>query len=421
MKYTIRVNPRDRQASPRLEAAARLLAVRKSTLSTIFLSLMLVAFTFQSQSTFAQSQSSNSVWPTTYSSRIIADDSFRRKFYGGLGIGSSWVEPDTSRVPGVDVNNRVNAGGQVTLGMDVSKWFSLEAHAATLGDAGLSPSGSIGYETMGLSGLAYVGKNRHQYNRHGFSGFGRIGVGVLKNEPSTGLVYSQVNSEHVLVGAGVEYATRMGIGIRAEAISFDTDVRYGQLGLLYRFGKQGRRIRKMETVAPETPTTPKPAPNPASKLIITPVPAVAVVMADNDYDGVIDSADQCPNTRSNVAVDGVGCAIFSGVIEGVNFNSGSADLTQNAQSILGGVVSTLNRYPNVKLTIMAHTDSQGDSNANKQLSKRRAKSVAVFLVNNGIRVSRLRALGYGESRPIDTNDTSNGRLRNRRVEFLSQQ
>jgi len=91
------------------------------------------------------------------------------------------------------------------------------------------------------------------------------------------------------------------------------------------------------------------------------------------------------------------------VIEDVNFNSGSAELTQNAQSILGGVVYTLDQYPNVKLAIMAHTDSQGDNNASNNLSRQRARSVAVYLIENGIPAQRLSASGYGESKPIDSN------------------
>jgi len=373
--------------------------------------LILVPLTFQSA--LAQSQPTASAQPVAFGDRYYDDDAFMRRIYGGIGIGRSFLEPDTSQVDGVDPNRRVNNAGQIMIGADLNKWLSVEGHAATLGDAGLSPSGSISYQEYGISALAYIGKNRHHFNRRGLIAFGRLGYGLLENEPSPGLAWEQVNPGHVLMGAGLEFATRMGLGVRAEAIAFDTDVRLGQLSLLYRFGKRRERRRELVVEAPQIEPTPAPVP----VIIPAPVPAVAVAPADFDVDGVHDSGDRCPNTQPGVAVDDFGCDLFNGVIEGVNFNSGSADLTQNAQSILNGVVMTLDRFPSVRLTIMAHTDSQGADNANKDLSKRRARSVAVYLVRNGVSASRLKAYGYGEARPIDSNDTVEGRLRNRRVEF----
>lgn len=360
------------------------------------------------QSALAQSQPT--AQPVAYND-YYHDDAFVRKFYGGIGFGKSWLEPDTSQVQGVDPNKRVNNAGQIMLGVDINKWLSVEGHAASLGEAGLSPSGSVGYETFGLSLLGYLGKNRHHYNRRGFSAFGRLGYGLLENEPSPGLNWEQVNPTHLLLGAGLEFATRMGLGVRAEAIAFDTDVRYGQLSLLYRLGKRPERRREAIVEAPKVEPLPTPV------IVPQPVQAIAVAPADTDVDGVYDSTDQCPNTQPGVAVDEIGCDLFTGVIEGVNFNTNSADLTPTAQSILNGVVTTLGQFPTVNLTIMAHTDSQGADQANKDLSKRRARSVAVYLVQNGVSATRLKAYGFGEDRPIDTNETSEGRLRNRRVEF----
>lgn len=360
-----------------------------------------------------QAQSQTTVQPVVYSDSYGSHDRFRFRIYGGVGIGKSWLEPDTSEVPGTDPNKRVNNGGQLMLGADVNKWVSVEGHASTLGDAGLSPSGTIAYETYGLSALLYTGKNRHRFNRSGLSAFGRIGYGYLKNEPSAGLRFRQVNSSHLLMGAGVEYAMRNGLGLRGEGILFDTDVRYGQLSLLYRFGKPVQRRREALVEAPKLEPTPTP--------VVTPVPAIAIAPMDSDADGVNDSIDQCPTTQTGVAVDQVGCDLFAGVIEGVNFNSGSADLTNDARTILSSVVNTLQQYPHVGLSIMAHTDSQGDNGANKQLSKQRARSVAVYLVRGGVSAKRLRAYGFGEDRPIASNDTEEGRLRNRRVEFRASQ
>jgi len=380
---------------------------------TTLIGASLFATMLHSGAAMAQSQNGSSTQAVGYNSNPGLSDTVTRKVYGGIGFGVSRLEPDTSEVDGLDPNRRINPAAQFMLGMDINKWVSVEGHVASLGEAGLSPSGTISYQTLGLSALAYAGKSRHRYNRRGFSGFARLGLGYLNNEPSDDLNFRQVNSTHLLLGAGLEYATRGGLGVRAEAIAFDTDVQFGQLSLLYRFGKRRERRPELIVEAPNVEPLPTPAP------VITPVPAVAVAVApaDSDTDGVVDTLDRCPGTQAGVAVDAQGCDLFNGVIEGVNFNSGSADLTQSAQGILSGVVSTLTRFPNVKLSIMAHTDSQGDSNANKQLSRQRARSVAVFLVRNGVSAKRLKAYGFGEDRPIDSNETADGRKRNRRVEF----
>ncbi|MDB4222321.1 hypothetical protein N9850_00995 [Granulosicoccus sp.] len=76
--------------------------------------------------------------PVLATSKKDLDAGFHRKVYGAAGIGLSRLEPDTSEVDGVDVNERINSGGQITLGTDVNKWLSLELHTADLGSAGLS-------------------------------------------------------------------------------------------------------------------------------------------------------------------------------------------------------------------------------------------------------------------------------------------
>jgi len=391
--------------------------VIKGLVGSSIVALPLIFQTVQAQS--AQAQPTER--PVAYSDQNYQDDGFMRRVYGGIGFGASSLEPDTSQVPNVDTVNSANAGVQLMVGADFNKWFSLEGHIASLGEAELSQGGTIGYKTVGVSALAYAGKNRDHFNRRGLSGFGRLGYGYLMNSPSDGLDFEQVNPSHLLLGAGLEFATRKGLGVRGEVIAFDSDVRYGQLSLLYRFGNRSKRTRDLLVEAPKIEPAPVvaivAAPTRAPAPVVAPVATIAVAPIDQDVDGVNDSQDNCPNTKRGVAVDEVGCDLFSGVIEGVNFNSGSADLTQNAQGILSGVVSTLNKFPSVKLTIMAHTDSQGDDSANKNLSKQRARSVAVYLVRNGVSATRLKAYGYGEERPVDTNETPQGRLRNRRVEF----
>jgi OOP family OmpA-OmpF porin len=71
----------------------------------------------------------------------------------------------------------------------------------------------------------------------------------------------------------------------------------------------------------------------------------------------------------------------------------------------------------MKVRIAGHTDSRGSDEYNQRLSEARAKSVCEYLISRGISADRLSYIGYGESRPIDTNDTEEGRQNNRRVEL----
>lgn len=100
------------------------------------------------------------------------------------------------------------------------------------------------------------------------------------------------------------------------------------------------------------------------------------------------------------------------------FNTGSYDLTKSAINILDEFIEFLkfNKAYNVK--IQGHTDNQGDDNKNLVLSDNRAKSVKAYLISKGIEESRLSAKGYGETKPIADNNTSEGRAKNRRTEFL---
>jgi len=349
--------------------------------------------------------------PATYRSSVLRETRVRRKVYGGIGFGRAWLEPDTGRAPGVGPNDRVQLGGQLTLGLDVNKWVSLEVHAADLGAAGLSNGGEIAYRQFGGSSLFYIGANRHRYNRSGLTGYGRAGVGYLSNQPSENLNVQKKNATHLLLGLGLEYALRNGLAVRAETIVFDADVNYTQLSLMYRFGKQRERQSSL-LVEKSTPTVEK-APLP----VVPQVPAVAVLPLDDDKDGVLNDQDACPGTELGSAVDDRGCELFGGVLEGVNFHTGSADLTDQARSKLDEVAATLMAYPTVSFELSAHTDSDGNEGPNQRLSQRRAESVSKYLIDSGILQSRFSANAYGESRPIAPNSTAEGRRQNRRVEL----
>jgi len=105
------------------------------------------------------------------------------------------------------------------------------------------------------------------------------------------------------------------------------------------------------------------------------------------------------------------------IFDHVNFVFGSAELTPVSKYELDFLVDALNRYPSMRIELAGHTDSVGDDQTNMTLSENRAKVVFDYLVSKGISTERLNFSGYGETRPIDTNDTDEGRQKNRRTEF----
>jgi OOP family OmpA-OmpF porin len=142
--------------------------------------------------------------------------------------------------------------------------------------------------------------------------------------------------------------------------------------------------------------------------------------SDSDGDGVFDGIDKCPDTPKGTEVDAMGCPKVSkarGVLKGVTFKFGSAELTDTAKVTLDEVAKTLNEFPNVKVEVQGHTDSTGPDAVNEHLSQNRANSVMEYLGTAGVAKERLRAKGYGETKPIADNATRDGRSENRRVQL----
>ena len=103
--------------------------------------------------------------------------------------------------------------------------------------------------------------------------------------------------------------------------------------------------------------------------------------------------------------------------ENVVFNSASDVLKESAYPTLDKVANALNLYPATEVEIAGHTDSDSSTAYNLELSEKRAAAVARYLSSKGVEAIRMRSIGYGESHPITTNDTEDGRAQNRRVEF----
>lgn len=152
---------------------------------------------------------------------------------------------------------------------------------------------------------------------------------------------------------------------------------------------------------------------------------------DNDQDGILDTLDQCPSdpeTKNNY-LDEDGCPdtaperVVVGkekitITEKIFFEYNKAIIQKMSFELLDEVARAINDHPRITLIqVEGHTDSDGTDTYNLKLSQSRAESVVEYLVRAGVDSARLTAKGFGESLPIDTNDTLKGKAKNRRVEF----
>jgi OOP family OmpA-OmpF porin len=108
------------------------------------------------------------------------------------------------------------------------------------------------------------------------------------------------------------------------------------------------------------------------------------------------------------------------VLRGVNFAFDSAEIDPASSVVLDAAADQLKECPDVNVSVQGHTDSVGSESYNQQLSERRAEGVRSDLVEGGVSASRLTAVGFGESQPVASNDTEEGRALNRRVELKTQ-
>ena len=141
---------------------------------------------------------------------------------------------------------------------------------------------------------------------------------------------------------------------------------------------------------------------------------------DSDGDGVPDSLDQCPNTPKGIKVDRVGCPVpipeKVSITLLVQFDFDKYTVKPEYHDDIEKVANFLKAYPKTTGDLEGHTCSIGTEEYNMKLSKRRAESVKKYLVEKfNIDGSRLTTVGYGESQPVASNKTQDGRIKNRRV------
>jgi outer membrane protein OmpA-like peptidoglycan-associated protein len=146
---------------------------------------------------------------------------------------------------------------------------------------------------------------------------------------------------------------------------------------------------------------------------------------DNDSDGFPDVTDRCPNEPGIEAEQGcprqyVDVEVTSeGIVihQQIFFETNRAVIRSRSFPILDTVAQVMRDFPDITIEVQGHTDSRGRDEHNMRLSQARAESVRTYLVSQGIPAERMTAHGYGETQPIESNATREGRDLNRRVEF----
>jgi OOP family OmpA-OmpF porin len=135
---------------------------------------------------------------------------------------------------------------------------------------------------------------------------------------------------------------------------------------------------------------------------------------DTDGDGVPDYLDKCPGTPKGATVNEVGCWI----LKGVHFDTDKSIIKPQFYPILDEVLLVLEKNPSLRVRIEGHTDNVGTPKYNQRLSERRAKAVMDYFIDKGMAPARLQAAGYGLTQPMASNETPEGRAKNRRVRLM---
>src|SRR6185369_5082111 len=106
------------------------------------------------------------------------------------------------------------------------------------------------------------------------------------------------------------------------------------------------------------------------------------------------------------------------VFDNLNFDAATTQLTPDSQPTVNDLASILKAYPNAQVQLVGYTDNTGPADANQTLSQNRADAVKRLLVNQGVSAKRISTQGLGQNKPVASNDTEEGRLKNRRTELV---
>ena len=347
------------------------------------------------------------------------ESAFKPCFYAGGGVVSSSVDPERG-TNGWGTSDSSSSGYNLFVGYHFKPNLFAEFGYMDLGEATLKNS----FDATAKESLSYKVPSLHigylqQTPIKQVSVYGKAGVSAIQNKVSSSRVsYEKQTSAQLSFGLGAQWqGANSPFFARLGADFHDRDAAATHLNIGYKFAaKRATPVAKpIPAALPIIRTKPRPAP-------------VRRRPVDTDGDGYPDNLDHCPLSKRGMPVDRRGCEInlpkkptFSGVLEGVNFQTGSAVLTPTANNILRNVARQFKRWPDLHVIIVGHTDNVGTDHSNMKLSLQRAKRVTIFLMEHGVKRSSIVSFkGKGEREPRATNKSQAGKAKNRRVELLPQ-
>jgi len=354
------------------------------------MSSVLVFFSSQSQATnicayffeFEEQESITSTYDHLMGKKKQGNSEFNSCWYLGAGLGLSFLEPIGTDVNGFTTPDDVTEGtaGHVSIGYRLTEKLFAELKYASLGKVDLtnistSAKADISYSAISLLAGYYLKDADDK-----FKPYVKAGISSLDTSASEGVIVRQATSAQFAFGIGAEY--RYGSSPwfpRLEIDFYDKDATYASFSFNRFIGGGVEEVVYQE-----------------------PEPVIAVV----EPKPVV-----LPKEVQKV------CDSFNAVIDDINFAFDSAKLNDISIAALLNYARSLKMYPDTKVLVSAHTDSDGDADYNLNLSQKRAESVMQFFIDSGVSSSQLRSKGFGENKPIAPNTTLAGRAANRRVEL----
>lgn len=355
-------------------------------------------------------------------------------WYVGLGGGLSKLSPDTVDSP-FTLEEEQGQAATAYVGLDINDWLSAEAAFTDLGAAGLSGEQEISYTSASIGGIAYVYKNRGMGGRQGgLSAYVRLGLNSITNESE--ILLNEADNTAIWIGAGMQYPIGARLGLRAEVASFDGDAQVAMASIYWRSksdgGGRGGLIAGGQRSGPAIETSNAETGDSGFDEVeaFDGYDTNSVLMTDagdgfgadtidpsatratNNFDSV--SSAECLEPSVGEPSDAAGCALFTGVVEGVEFQVGTARLTPNSESLLESLARSLNDHPTLIIELQVHTEAYAEQGRAMQVSRERVLTVARLLAGEGVNTQRLRARAFGSAQPrFENNSTGSRRLNNR--------
>lgn len=264
-------------------------------------------------------------------------------------------------------------------------------------------------------------------------------VNLVNADDFDGLIFGTRNDEFSYAHVGVEIAIgnkhKPQLTTHNPVNSMRIEYLTMEQSLLLKIDEQKKQIAKLKADVDSK-----------TALINTTNSSLIKLTTDSDGDGVSDLFDKCPGTPAGTVVDGAGCPlnglrnatppppakvivqpvqtivteqdkkVAKEAVDNLQFDFGKATIRPTSYETLDNLASLL-KERNISLKLAGYTDNMGPDAVNLRISRERAEAVRTYLISRGVNPSKIQANGYGKENPIASNDTLDGRILNRRVEF----